>query len=36
MVIGDKLERRNRLESAPLLREKTPGERTSPSWWSTC
>ena len=27
LVIGDKLERRNRLESAPLLREKTPGER---------
>jgi phosphorylase kinase alpha/beta subunit len=27
VVIGDKLERRNRLESAPLLSEKTPGER---------
>ena len=27
LVIGDKLERRNRLESAPLLKEKTPGER---------
>ncbi|MBM5793538.1 MAG: phosphorylase kinase [Cyanobacteria bacterium K_DeepCast_0m_m1_088] len=27
LVIGDKLERRNRLESAPLLNEKTPGER---------
>jgi phosphorylase kinase alpha/beta subunit len=27
IVIGDKLERRNRLESAPLRREKTPGER---------
>jgi len=27
LVIGDKLERRNRLESAPLLSEKTPGER---------
>ena len=27
LVIGDKLERRNRLESKPLLREKTPGER---------
>ena len=27
IVIGDKLERRNRLESAPLLSEKTPGER---------
>ncbi len=27
IVIGDKLERRNRLESAPLLREKTPGEK---------
>ncbi|MEB3234071.1 MAG: glycoside hydrolase family 15 protein [Cyanobacteriota bacterium] len=27
IVIGDKLERRNRLESKPLLREKTPGER---------
>jgi phosphorylase kinase alpha/beta subunit len=27
LVIGDKLERRNRLESAPLLREKTPGEK---------
>ena len=26
-MIGDKLERRNRLESAPLLSEKTPGER---------
>jgi len=26
-VIGDKLERRNRLESAPLISEKTPGER---------
>jgi phosphorylase kinase alpha/beta subunit len=27
IVIGDKLERRNRLESGPLLRETTPGER---------
>ena len=27
LVIGDKLEKRNRLESAPLLSEKTPGER---------
>lgn len=27
IVIGDKLERRNRLESGPLLSEKTPGER---------
>jgi len=27
IVIGDKLERRNRLESAPLLSEKTAGER---------
>ncbi|MEB3308512.1 MAG: glycoside hydrolase family 15 protein [Cyanobacteriota bacterium] len=27
LVIGDKLERRNRLESQPLLSEKTPGER---------
>jgi phosphorylase kinase alpha/beta subunit len=27
LVIGDKLERRNRLESAPLRSEKTPGER---------
>ena len=27
LVIGDRLERRNRLESAPLLSEKTPGER---------
>ncbi len=27
LVIGDKLERRNRLESEPLLSEKTPGER---------
>jgi phosphorylase kinase alpha/beta subunit len=27
ITIGDKLERRNRLESAPLLNEKTPGER---------
>jgi phosphorylase kinase alpha/beta subunit len=27
IVIGDKLERRNRIESAPLLSEKTPGER---------
>ncbi len=27
LVIGDKLERRNRLDSAPLLSEKTPGER---------
>ncbi len=27
LVIGDKLERRNRLESAPLLSEKTGGER---------
>jgi phosphorylase kinase alpha/beta subunit len=27
LVIGDKLERRNRLESGPLLSEKTPGER---------
>jgi phosphorylase kinase alpha/beta subunit len=27
LVIGDKLEKRNRLESAPLLNEKTPGER---------
>jgi phosphorylase kinase alpha/beta subunit len=27
IVIGDKLERRNRLESAPLLSEKTPGEK---------
>ena len=27
IVIGDKLERRNRLESKPLLSEKTPGER---------
>ncbi|MEB3166026.1 MAG: glycoside hydrolase family 15 protein [Cyanobacteriota bacterium] len=27
IVIGDKLERRNRLASAPLLSEKTPGER---------
>ena len=26
-VIGDKLERRNRLASGPLLSEKTPGER---------
>jgi phosphorylase kinase alpha/beta subunit len=26
-VIGDKLERRNRLASAPLRNEKTPGER---------
>ena len=26
-MIGDKLERRNRLESEPLLSEKTPGER---------
>ena len=27
IVIGDKLEKRNRLESAPLLNEKTAGER---------
>jgi len=27
IVIGDKLDKRNRLESKPLLREKTPGER---------
>ncbi|TVS04158.1 MAG: phosphorylase kinase [Cyanobium sp. PLM2.Bin73] len=27
IVIGDKLEKRNRLASAPLLSEKTPGER---------
>ena len=27
ILIGDKLERRNRLESGPLLSEKTPGER---------
>jgi phosphorylase kinase alpha/beta subunit len=27
LVIGDKLEKRNRLESAPLLSEKTAGER---------
>ncbi|WP_216901991.1 glycoside hydrolase family 15 protein [Synechococcus sp. CCY 9618] len=27
IVIGDKLERRNRLASTPLLREKTPGEK---------
>ncbi len=27
IVIGDKLEKRNRLESAPLLKEKTAGER---------
>ena len=27
IVIGDKLERRNRLASTPLLSEKTPGER---------
>ena len=27
LVIGDKLERRNRLDSAPLLSEMTPGER---------
>ncbi|EDY39284.1 phosphorylase kinase alpha subunit [Cyanobium sp. PCC 7001] len=27
IVIGDKLERRNRLASAPLLSEKTPGEK---------
>jgi phosphorylase kinase alpha/beta subunit len=27
IVIGDKLEKRNRLESGPLLSEKTPGER---------
>jgi phosphorylase kinase alpha/beta subunit len=27
LVIGDKLEKRNRLASAPLLSEKTPGER---------
>ncbi|MDI9406057.1 MAG: glycoside hydrolase family 15 protein [Chitinophagaceae bacterium] len=27
IVIGDKLEKRNRLESRPLLREKTAGER---------
>ncbi|MCT0219087.1 glycoside hydrolase family 15 protein [Synechococcus sp. CS-1329] len=27
LVIGDKLERRNRLVSEPLLSEKTPGER---------
>ena len=27
LVIGDKLDRRNRLESGPLLNEKTPGER---------
>ncbi len=27
LVIGDKLEKRNRLESQPLLSEKTPGER---------
>ncbi|MBM5808565.1 MAG: phosphorylase kinase, partial [Cyanobacteria bacterium M_surface_9_m1_291] len=27
IVIGDKLERRNRLASQPLLSEKTPGER---------
>jgi phosphorylase kinase alpha/beta subunit len=27
LVIGDKLERRNRLESRPLILEKTPGER---------
>ena len=26
-MIGDKLEKRNRLASAPLLSEKTPGER---------
>lgn len=26
IVIGDKLDKRNRLESKPLLREKTPGE----------
>ncbi|WP_254927284.1 glycoside hydrolase family 15 protein [Cyanobium sp. T1B-Tous] len=26
IVIGDKLEKRNRLDSAPLLSEKTPGE----------
>ena len=25
-MIGDKLERRNRMESAPLLAEMTPGE----------
>ena len=27
IVIGDKLDKRNRLASKPLLREKTPGER---------
>jgi phosphorylase kinase alpha/beta subunit len=27
LVIGDKLERRNRMDSAPLLAEMTPGER---------
>ncbi|MCP9775816.1 phosphorylase kinase [Cyanobium sp. WAJ14-Wanaka] len=27
LVIGDKLEKRNRLESGPLLSEKTPGEK---------
>ncbi|MBM5804194.1 MAG: phosphorylase kinase [Cyanobacteria bacterium K_DeepCast_35m_m2_155] len=27
IVIGDKLDKRNRLDSKPLLREKTPGER---------
>jgi len=27
LVIGDKLEKRNRLDSLPLLSEKTPGER---------
>ena len=27
IVIGDKLEKRNRLDSGPLLSEKTPGER---------
>ncbi len=27
IVIGDKLEKRNRLDSTPLLSEKTPGER---------
>ena len=27
IVIGDKLDKRNRLESQPLLSEKTPGER---------
>ena len=35
LVIGDKLERRNRLESA-LLKEKTLASATSPPTWSTC